>query len=359
MWLKKCCASVLLLLFCIMFALPAAASDPIKMPTAWLPGQEAFPVWYAKKQGWDKEVGIELQLYAFDSGADALRAFPAKSWVFGGLGAVPAMLGALRYNMSVIGLGNDEAMANAVLVRSDSPILKTKGHNKAYPEIYGDPESVRGKTILTTKVTSAHYALHLWLNALGLKDSDVTIKNLEQAPALTAFDYGIGDGVVLWAPFTFVGEKRGWKSVGTPKDTGKALPIVLVANTAYATQYPEMAKTFLTLYMRGVHWLQSAPRDQVVKAFQEYYLEWGGQDYSTELVNLTLKTHEFFNLEAQKKLLNQTPGMPSQARQWQTELATFFASAGLITADELKKVIDSAYVTPKYIDLVQPQEVNK
>lgn len=358
MWLKKCLGFILLSLFCLGAALPAPAADLVKVPTAWLPGQEGFPIWYAKKQGWDKAAGIDLHIYAFDSGADALRAFPAKSWVFGGLGAVPALLGALRYNMSLIGLANDEAMANAVMVRADSPILKTKGYNKDFPEIYGSPESVRGKTILCTRVTSADYALHLWLKALGLKESDVVVKNLEQAPALTAFDYGIGDGVVLWAPFTFVGDRRGWKTVATPKDVGKALPIVLVANTAYATQYPDVTVTFLSLYLRGVNWLQNAPREEVVEQFRQFYLEWAGQDYNTDLINLNLKTYEFFNLESQRKLFNTDKGH-SEVQQWQSELAEFFASVGLITKDNLKELRNSSYVTSKYIDMVTPQSVAK
>ncbi|WP_165174826.1 ABC transporter substrate-binding protein [Desulfovibrio sp. ZJ369] len=358
MRLKKCFAFVLLSLFCLGAALPAQAADLIKVPTAWLPGQEAFPMWYAKQQGWDKEAGLDVRMYTFDSGADALRAFPAKSWVFGGLGAVPAMLGALRYNMSTIGLGNDEAMANAIMVRADSPILKTKGCNKDCPDIYGSPESVRGKTILCTRVTSADYALHLWLKALGLKESDIVLKNLEQAPALTAFDYNIGDAVVLWAPFTFVGDKRGWKTVATPKDCGKHLPIVLVADTAYAMRYPDVAKSFLTLYLRGVNWLQTAPRQEVIAQFKKYYLELLGQDYSTDLINLNLKTYEFFNLEAQRKLFAVDKG-PSEVQQWQSEIAEFFASVGLITQQNLKELGNSAYVTSKYIDLVTPQSVTK
>ena len=251
MRLKKCLSLVLMSLFCLGAALPAAAADLVKVPTAWLPGQEAFPIWYAKQQGWDKAAGIDLQIYAFDSGADALRAFPAKSWIFGGLGAVPAMLGALRYNMSVIGLGNDEAMANAVMVRADSPILKTKGYNKEYPNIYGSPESVR-----------------------------------------------------------------------------------------------------------GVNWLQTAPREEVVKQFQKFYLDWAGQDYSTDLINLNFDTYEFFNLEAQKKLFSTSAG-PSQVQQWQSELAEFFASVGLITEKNLKEIQGSSYVTSKYIDMVTPQAVAK
>lgn len=83
---------------------------------------------------------------------------------------------------------------------------------------------MRGKTILCTRVTSADYALHLWLNALGLKESDIVLKNLEQAPAMTAFDYNIGDAVVLWAPFTFVGDKRGWKPWALPRTWASICP---------------------------------------------------------------------------------------------------------------------------------------
>ena len=44
-------------LFCLGAALPAAAADLVKVPTAWLPGQEAFPIWYAKQQGWGQGRG--------------------------------------------------------------------------------------------------------------------------------------------------------------------------------------------------------------------------------------------------------------------------------------------------------------
>ncbi|HIU16986.1 MAG TPA: ABC transporter substrate-binding protein [Candidatus Avidesulfovibrio excrementigallinarum] len=355
---KKFLRLMLAILLCLGTVLPVKAAELIKVPTAWLPGQEAFPVWYAKQQGWDKAIGLDLQIYAFDSGAEALRAFPAQSWMFGGLGAVPALMGAARYNMSIIGLGNDESMANAVLVRADSPIFKVKGHNPACPDVYGSPDTVKGKTVLTTKVTSADYTLHLWLKSLGLKEQDIVYKNLEQASALTAFDYGIGDAVVLWAPFTFVGSNRNWKTVATPKDMGKHLPIVLVANTAYATKYPEVAAKFLTLYMRGVHWLQNAPREDAVKMFQKFYLDWAGQDYSLDLINMNFETYEFFNLAEQKKLFDSSNGV-SEVQQWENELADFFASAGMLTDKELEAFKNGSQVTAKYLNMVDPAAVQK
>ena len=229
-WLRGLCAAVL----CVAYVGTAGAAELQKVPTAWMGAQETFPIWYAKQKGWDKEVGLDVELLYFSSGMDALSTLPAKTWVFGGMGAIPALMGALRHDTYVIANCNDEAMVNAVMVRPDSPIMQTKGYNKSYPNVYGTPESVKGKTVLCTTVSSAHFALSSWLKALGLTEKDVTIKNMDQASALAAFEYGIGDIVTLWAPLTYVGEKRGWKVASTPHDCYRGLPIVIVADREFA-----------------------------------------------------------------------------------------------------------------------------
>lgn len=106
-------------------------------------------------------------------------------------------------------------MTNSVLVRPDSPIAKVKGYNKDFPEVLGSPDTVKGKTFLTTTVSSAHYGLSSWLKVLGLTDKDITIKNMDQAQALAAFDNGIGDGVALWLPICTPVRKRAGRSPAT------------------------------------------------------------------------------------------------------------------------------------------------
>ena len=106
--------------------------------------------------------------YVFDSGMAQIEALPAKQWVLGATGGVPMMFGALRQNAYLLGIGNDESVTNAVLVRPDSPILKTKGANAKFPEVFGSAESVKGKTILCTTISSGHYAMSLWLKSMGL-----------------------------------------------------------------------------------------------------------------------------------------------------------------------------------------------
>ena len=123
-----------------------AAGKLVKVPTAWLDEHETFLMWYAKEKGWDKEAGLDIEMKLFNSGPDILNALPSGEWVFAGMGAVPAMLGNLRYDTIIIANGNDESMTNGVVVRKDSPISKVKGWNKDYPDVLGSPETVKGKT---------------------------------------------------------------------------------------------------------------------------------------------------------------------------------------------------------------------
>ena len=114
-----------------------AAGKLVKVPTAWMDEHETFLMWYAKEKGWDKDAGLDVEIKYFNSGADILNALPSGEWVFAGMGAVPAMLGNLRYDTIIIGNGNDESMTNGVVVRKDSPIAKVKGWNKAVKCAYG------------------------------------------------------------------------------------------------------------------------------------------------------------------------------------------------------------------------------
>ena len=96
-----------------------------------------------------KKVGIrkrtDLEILYFTSGMAILNALPSGEWQYAAIGAVPAMMGALRYNTYVIANADEEFLINRVLVRPDSPIAKVKGWNKDYPEVLGSPETVKAR----------------------------------------------------------------------------------------------------------------------------------------------------------------------------------------------------------------------
>ena len=330
----------------------AFAAEPVPMRTAWLDEHETFLVWYAKEKGWDKEEGLDLEILYFDSGMAQLNALPAGEWVICGTGAVPGMMGNLRYDTYVVGIGNDESFTNAVMARPDSPIFKTKGYNKDYPEVYGHPDDVRGKTILATTVSSSHFALSHWLRVLGLKDSDVVIKNMDQAQALSAFSTNIGDAVSLWAPHMYVGEDKGWRVAGSPSTCKVGLPITLLAEKKFADANPEQVAKFLRVYLRAVNMIQKEPLESLVPEYRRFFLEWAGKNYSAEMALKDLQTHPVFNYEQQLALFDASKG-PSTAQNWQKEIAYFFTDVGRITKDDLKKVGDGTYATDKFLKMVK------
>ena len=350
--IKKLLSLILAVAFVFGLVSQSFAAKLTPVPTAWMDEHETFLIWYAKEKGWDKQVGLDIDIKYFDSGAAILNALPSGEWVFAGMGAVPAMLGNLRYGTIIIANGNDESTTNGVLIRKDGPIAKVKGYNKKYPDVYGSPETIKGKTFLVTTVSSAHYALSSWLEVFGLKDKDVVIKNMDQAQAVGAFENKIGDGVGLWAPHLFLAQNKGGFLAANLKTCHKGNPIVLIADPKYANAHPDVTAKFLGVYLRAVNMLQHETPESLVPEYQRFFLEWAGKDYSKELALKDLQNHPVYNLEQQLKMFDDT-GKPSQAQIWQAEIAKFFTAVGRITPEEALKVGDGKYATNKFLKMVK------
>lgn len=333
--------------------MPAQAQSLVKLQTCWMPEHETFMPWLAKQKGWDKEEGLDLELLFFDSGMAQMESLPAKQWVLGGTGGVPQVVGALRYGAYMIGLGNDESLTNAIYVRPDSPILKTKGFNKANPDVLGSPEAVKGKTVLVTTVSSAHYALSTWLKTLGLEDKDVIIKQMDQASIIAAFEKGVGDVACLWAPYTLTAEDKGWKQVSDIKKAGAALPITLVGDREFCDKNPETVAKFLRVYLRGVNYLKAhGSSPEVVKLYQKFMKDWCGQEMSEANCKKDIDTHPVWDLQEQLALFDTSKG-ESTAAKWQRMIAEFFTAQGRFKPEELDKINKSGYVTDKFLKLVK------
>lgn len=331
----------------------AASATPLtKIRTAWMDSYETFAMWYAKEKGWDKEAGLDIDILFFDSGMAILNALPAGEWQYSCLGGVPAMMGNLRYGTSVIGVGTDESALRRRARPARQSRLQDQGPQSQASRRIREPEDVRGKTILCTTVSSAHFALTAWLDAVGVKPTEVTIKNMDQPQALAAFENGIGDFVALWAPHMYAGTDKGWKVAGSAALCGKGTPLVLVADTKYADAHPEITAKFLSVYLRGVEHLRTTSVDDLIPEYQRFFFDWAGKTYSKELARLDLESHPAWDIKGQLALFDTSKGM-STVQQWQADTAQFFASIGSITPDELKKVENASYVTDKFLKLVK------
>ena len=184
-------------------------AEPVPLKTAWLGEHEAFAAWYAKQKGWDLEEGFRLEMLSYDSGKQLMAGMNTAHWEIAACGAIPALTASLDNQAEIIAIGNDESLATGIYARKDSPILGHTGYNALYPEMAGTGGTVRGKTILCTAGSSAHYTVHKWLEALRRTEKEVTIQDMPSEEALKAFLSGEGDAVALWSPYTLEAEQHG------------------------------------------------------------------------------------------------------------------------------------------------------
>ncbi|MBF0528538.1 MAG: ABC transporter substrate-binding protein [Deltaproteobacteria bacterium] len=328
-----------------------AADKPFPLETCWMPSTEAFIPWYAKKKGWDKEEGLDIKMNFFDSGAAQMEAIPAKAWVLGSTGGVGQIIGALRYETPLIGIGYEDSRTEAILVRPDSPIMKVKGFNPKYPEVYGSPETVKGKTFLATLVSSSHYTMVKYLAVFGLTEKDVVVKNMDNPQALAAFESGEGEMVALWAPLQYIGMQKGWKIAGDLSTCGGPLLTTLIGVKSFCEEHPDIVAKFLRVYIRVQHFMRKQG-DKLVPDLQAFYKEWAGYDLSDEFAKKELALRPQYTYQEQLDAMKGSP-FNSQADKWQADLATFFAQVGKFTPADKEKVLKTPYVTDKYLKMVK------
>ncbi len=331
---------------------PAQAADKlIKLDTCWMPSTESFVPWYAKKMGWDKQEGLDLQMHFFDSGPAQMEAIPSGAWVLGSTGGVGQIIGALRYEAQLIGISYMDSKTEAVMVRADSPIMKVKGWNPKFPEVYGSPELIKGKTFLATMITSSQYTMAKYLEVFGLTEKDVVVKNMDNPQALAAFESGTGDFAALWSPMEFIGMQKGWKVAGDLDKCNAQLMTTLIGVKDFCEKNPETVAKFLRMYIRVQQHMRKQG-DKMVPELVEFYKEWAGYDMSPEFAKLELELRPMYTLEEQLDALKGSP-FNSKADKWQESLAVFFTSVGKFKPEERDKVQKTPYITDKYLKMVK------
>lgn len=352
MTLPRSFASACVVFLVLLWSVPAQSADPVPMTTAWMGEHETFAVWYGKEKGWDKEEGLDLSMLRFDSGKSLVEGMLAYKWAIAGCGAVPALTAALSDRLVIIAVANDESAANALYVRSDSPILRIKGSNPAFPDVCGDRVTVAGAQILCPQGTSAQYLMSAWLRVLGLTEKDVKIKYMEPTPALGSFAGGLGDVVALWAPQTYEAEQKGFRLAANSRACGVSQPVLLVADREFADKNPQQVEAFLKMYFRAVSLLRETAPEVLAPEYIRFHKEWSGRELSIETAVQDLKNHPVFLLEEQLALFD-TGQSKSRLQNWLLEIANFFAATGSIRAEDMPRLQRMNAVTDVFLKAIR------
>jgi sulfonate transport system substrate-binding protein len=344
--------SILSTVVCLTFALSATESmAATKLRLSMQPTPEAFIVHRMIEEGIDKKNDFAMELIYADSGVSQIEALPAKTWDLANLGGTPMLMGALRYKAYMIALTADDGFNNMVMVRPDSPIAKVKGFNPKFPEVYGSPETVKGKTILLPTVSAAHYAAYGWLRALNLIDKDVVLQNMEPGQAVSAFESGVGDALVVWVPFSLTGVSKGWKIAADGAMTKASVPLVWTTSREYGDKNPEIVKKFMALYFTQADRYMSelkSNRPELVAKVRKMFKDWAGMDMEAPMVDMMLETYKMFDLKQNLQMMDTSKG-ESEAFVMMKNVAGFFTENKRFSAAEKEQVLKTDFITGKFL----------
>src|ERR1700759_3613826 len=284
----------------------------------------ALPFYYATQKGWWKEVGLTPNFSTFPAGAPQIAASAAKSWDVGGTGSVPAVLGAVRFNIVTIGITNDESKANAMLVRGDK-----------FDAIKADPKLLKGQRLLLTTNSTVDYAARKCLAKFGLAQNDMQFVNLGQAQIITAVTSNNGDIAGVWAPNTYTLEDRAnAKYLCSGADAGAVVPGALVVRADFAKEHPDDVAKFLAVYLRGWSWAKANPKEARALALDFY--KQGGLEVPERAMAQEFMLRPTFLLDEQLKILSRATGA-STVDGWFTEIGKFLVDVGTVPANPVTK----------------------
>jgi sulfonate transport system substrate-binding protein len=344
--------SILSVLVCLTFVLSAQESmAATKLRLSMQPTPEAFIVHRMIEEGIDKKNDFAMELIYADSGVSQIEALPAKTWDLANLGGTPMLMAALRYKAYMIALTADDGFNNMVMVRPNSPIAQVKGFNPKFPGVYGSPETVKGKTILLPTVSAAHYAAYGWLRALNLIDKDVVLQNMEPGQAVSAFESGVGDALVVWVPFSLTGVSKGWKIAADGAMTKASVPLVWTTSREYGDKNPEVVKKFMGLYFAQADRYMSElknNRAELVAKVRKMFKEWAGMDMEAPMVDMMLETYKMFDLKQNLQMMDASKG-DSEAFVMMKNVADFFTENKRFSPAEKEQVLKTDFITGKFL----------
>lgn len=164
----------------------------VTIRVATLAQQLSLPMYYISQQGWDVENGFKLEITTFSQGTginEALGSGLVDVCTIGAAGINSCSV----YDAVYLFSHEDSAAGQNCYVRNDSPIAKEKGYLEDYPEVLGSPETIKGSTILLPMGTGNQAEIDTYLELFGLTEEDVSLVNMDTAPAYQAFVSGEGD----------------------------------------------------------------------------------------------------------------------------------------------------------------------
>ena len=296
----------------------------------------SVPFLVAEEKGWWKELGLKVTITNFPAGAPQIAA--SKSWDVGYTGSVPAVLGAVRFNLHTVAFSDDQSATNALYVRGPNA-----------DAIIKNPASLKGATVFLTGNSTVDLAVRSCLQKFKLAKGDVTLRSMGQAEIIAAMSSGNADVGGLWAPNTYTAEeKAGAKYMCSGRDTGTVIPGNLIVRADWAKENPQLVARFLAVYLRAQR-LLAENRKEALAMMKKHY-EAGGVNISEAAMNKEFDLRPTYDLAGQLAMFNRG-ATPSRGDAAMNTIAAFMKEVGSLRADEALPD-PKTYVTDEYLKLV-------
>lgn len=280
----------------------------------------SVPFTVAEENNWWREVGLRVTITNFPAGAPQIAA--SRSWDVGYTGAVPAVLGAARFDLHTFAFSDDQSATNGIWVNGPQAAA-----------IVANPQSLKGQTIFLTANSTVDLAVRACIQKYGLTRADVTLRSMGQSEIIAAMSSGNANLGGLWAPNIYtVEEQAGARAMCSGRDVNVMIPGNMVVRADWARDNPELLARFAAVYLRAQRWL-AADRARAVAAMKRHY-EAGGVSISAAAMNREFEIRPMYDLAGQLALFARNGNEPSRAGKTMDEIAAFMKEVGSLRADE-------------------------
>lgn len=299
---------------------------------AIMPYLNSVPVNYIKDNGLDEKNGFKLETVPFTTGAPMNEAISTDAYDVGVM-STATVYSLATYGAYLIADFGDSAGGTGIYVRPDSDIAKASGYNPTYPDLLGDPESIRGKQIIYQTGHVSHMTSLKWLEKVGVNADEVDIVNMEQASAYQAFLAGEGDAVALAPPFSYNAEEQGWICVADLNNMDVPQREAVIATPKAYKEKHSLLVAFTKALFEANEALRADP-EMEARLLAEWY-KTNGSETAEAVVKKEVETRPLLTSEEAR---NEELGAATRLN------AEFFVELGTLEASKLP-IYDTNIVT--------------
>lgn len=241
----------------------------------------------------EKEMGVPVKWFRFNSGRDINTAMASGSLDFGNVGLPPSTIG-LAGGLKYWGI------LNANVLGAVESLVARPGINSV--------KDLEGKTVIAPFGSTTHYLLLRALNDAGVDVEKVKILDMAPGESVAAYMRGDIDAAFIWEPSLQRVVDAGGKIILTSAEMGARGAItwdIITVQPGFAAKYPGIVKKFIKSELRAIDYWYREP-DESAKIVAE---ELGGISVEdarrmmagTELLDLSKQLSPKFVGNSKKK----------------------------------------------------------